>query len=430
MSKAESIADIEQMVSKETEAINLKHDIHEMIMKDGGKSGLASFGKLVAVHSDPEVLTAIRNGTITEADIATEMSRIVLDEVALAIQAHWPAVDGFYQAKKMESINAKPSTRTVIGTGGSATTKRIESVMQEFPNAVKLHRKIMDKAFYQNDMLGCKLVIAIKKSGCKGLKRRNNRHAGRSNSNNASKNNNKSYHGGHLERRRHKVRGDTYRRLLSSDDKALLDAFHRSNELRGIPRHPGAIENYGGSSLGTGGWGGWFETRGNAGSDNGMIYSATAGANAEDYERYAREEPPSMGFAPLQSKLEPPSLEPHVKSVPAPLQSKLEPVGMEVPSLEPAGVVRKQLPAMEPYVKVTSTISSTVAAAAAVKVSTEVPSLEPRKVGKKLPSLEQAPVSVKQEVMVEKETNLPSLANFETLVNMKSILAGPTRRVK
>ena len=425
LGKAKSMVDIERIVSKEDDPTNLKHGITEMILKDGGVSGLPTFSKLIETYSDPDVLNAIRNGVMSEAEIASEMSRIFLDEVARSMQSMGSTVESFYEAKVRSDIRAAPSSRTIFGSGVNAAAQRIEAVMQVYPTATKLHRDVLNNAFYQNDTLGCNLIMAIKKSGRRGLGRRNGIRHTNSSISGGPKAANAQKHG-QLENRKHAVRGDTYSKLLGMDIDRLKVAFHRSNALRGLPPHPGSVEMYTPVSA---------PVSREPPSTQAYTTATTANANASIRSKV---EVPSLTPKVVRPRIE---LEPYIgqksrmdndndDDVPPPLESRIATAAAAVATTTVSAVAKPEPPSVEFFTsaRTKNEVPLSGSRTAPIRVREEVPSLEFRV---KQPQQQQQPISqsvVSAAVAVSTLPSLSGLLNRTTALN--NILAGPISRVK
>lgn len=171
--KAKTMNDLENYISNEDHSENLLPVIKSVILESPGHLG--SFAKIIEHHSEPAVLKAVQSGELTHDAIATDISRLVLDELALAMVAHNEDVDAFYQAKQLSPLEFQDSgKRTIYGKSTLATTNTIDSIFSKYPTAVKLHSAIVEKAFGDNAFLGCHMCRCLKEGGRhkKGARRR------------------------------------------------------------------------------------------------------------------------------------------------------------------------------------------------------------------------------------------------------------------
>jgi len=235
--KAKAVVHLEHIISDEKHEQNILPVISEMIMKNGGH--MESFEKLIENHADATVLQGIQNGDISYEDIANDIARCILDEVASAMQAYNAETSSFYQAKALQDSGALqsseiPKTRTIFGKNTLADNETINAIQSRFPTSKKLHREIVDRALVDNANLGYKIKIIVQDGDVKFKKschrRRRKGHGNRGHTHSVT-------HRDARKERGYAIRD--YDRYFKGNERRKMHMVRHVHVLKGLPPAPG-----------------------------------------------------------------------------------------------------------------------------------------------------------------------------------------------
>lgn len=235
--------------------------VQAMVEEHGGH--LPTFQKVVEVHGDPSLLSALDKKLTDHAAISSDITDKILGTVEGAYQAHVEDITAYFKTQDMKRSSSSSSPLTASGKrtmfGGASSVAAIGSAMQMansiesvYPTAMKLHRTVLGKALSDNPQLEQTIGMCVR-IGAKVRKRSSSKkNKDKKNKDKKNKEEEKKAAATAKEVDSCMSIGES---IFAGEPERLVKSMERRHQLARIPPSPGAELLIGAKSRGGGGGG-------------------------------------------------------------------------------------------------------------------------------------------------------------------------------